>query len=47
MFQGKIRKRSMMALSLTFDHRIVDGAPAALFVKTLSGLLEKPYLLFV
>ncbi len=46
-FQGEIVKRSMMALSLTFDHRIVDGAPAAAFLKTLAGLLEKPYLLFV
>jgi pyruvate dehydrogenase E2 component (dihydrolipoamide acetyltransferase) len=46
-FQGEIAKRSMMALSLTFDHRIVDGAPAAAFLRTLAGLLEKPYLLFV
>lgn len=46
-FQGEIVKRSMMAMSLTFDHRIVDGAPAASFLRTLSGLLEKPYLLFV
>ncbi len=46
-FQGEIVKRSMMTLSLTFDHRIVDGAPAAAFLRTLAGLLEKPYLLFV
>ena len=46
-FQGEMVKRSMMAMSLTFDHRIVDGAPAASFLRTLSGLLEKPYLLFV
>lgn len=46
-FQDEIVKRSMMAMSLTFDHRIVDGAPAASFLRTLSGLLEKPYLLFV
>jgi len=26
--------RRMMALSLTFDHRVVDGAPAARFLKT-------------
>lgn len=45
-FQGEIVRRSMMALSLTFDHRIVDGAPAASFLRTLAGLLEKPYLLF-
>jgi len=46
-YQGDIVKRSMMTLSLTFDHRIVDGAPAAAFLKTLAGILEKPYLLFI
>jgi pyruvate dehydrogenase E2 component (dihydrolipoamide acetyltransferase) len=46
-FEGEIVKRFMMGLSLTFDHRIVDGAPASLFLKAVSGLLEKPYLLFV
>jgi pyruvate dehydrogenase E2 component (dihydrolipoamide acetyltransferase) len=29
-------------LSLTFDHRIVDGAPAARFVQTLSAMVENP-----
>ncbi len=29
-----------MGLSLTFDHRIVDGAPAARFLQTLCGMLE-------
>jgi pyruvate dehydrogenase E2 component (dihydrolipoamide acetyltransferase) len=46
-FQGEITRRSLMGLSLTFDHRIVDGAPAASFLVTLTGLLESPYLLFV
>jgi pyruvate dehydrogenase E2 component (dihydrolipoamide acetyltransferase) len=36
-----------MVLSLTFDHRIVDGAPAAAFLRSVSELQEKPYLLFV
>jgi pyruvate dehydrogenase E2 component (dihydrolipoamide acetyltransferase) len=31
-----------MTMSLTFDHRIVDGAPAARFLQTLSNLLENP-----
>jgi pyruvate dehydrogenase E2 component (dihydrolipoamide acetyltransferase) len=31
-----------MALSLTFDHRVVDGAPAARFLQKLSALLENP-----
>lgn len=34
--------REMMALSLTFDHRIVDGAPAARFLQDLSRRLEHP-----
>jgi len=40
--QGEITKRSMMTLSLTFDHRIVDGAPAAAFLKEVKGRLENP-----
>jgi pyruvate/2-oxoglutarate dehydrogenase complex dihydrolipoamide acyltransferase (E2) component len=27
-------------LSLTFDHRALDGAPAARFLQTLRGLIE-------
>jgi pyruvate dehydrogenase E2 component (dihydrolipoamide acetyltransferase) len=32
--------RDIMTLSLTFDHRIVDGAPAARFLQTLVRLIE-------
>ena len=39
--------RSMMALSLTFDHRIVDGAPAAQFLQTISQYIQNPYLLLI
>ena len=31
-----------MTLSLTFDHRIVDGAPAARFLQHLGRLIENP-----
>jgi pyruvate dehydrogenase E2 component (dihydrolipoamide acetyltransferase) len=34
--------RDMVALSLTFDHRIVDGAPAARFLQTLCRLIANP-----
>lgn len=34
--------REQVTLSLTFDHRIVDGAPAARFLLTLCGLIENP-----
>jgi pyruvate dehydrogenase E2 component (dihydrolipoamide acetyltransferase) len=42
-YQGEIVKRSMMFLSLTFDHRVIDGAPAAAFLHTLKGHLEDPW----
>lgn len=40
-----IAVRKMMALSLTFDHRIVDGAPAARFLQEVKRLVERPTLL--
>jgi len=30
-------------LSLTYDHRVVDGAPAAEFLKTIGEILQNPY----
>jgi len=44
---GQIVRRSIMVLSLTIDHRIVDGAPGAKFLRTVKQLLESPYRLFV
>ena len=35
---GQIVAREQMMLSLTFDHRVVDGAPAARFLQTLAAL---------
>ena len=40
-----IAVRPMMWLSLTYDHRVVDGAPAAQFLKRIKELLEHPALL--
>ncbi len=34
-YRGEITRRAMMTLSLTFDHRTVDGAPAAEFLRTV------------
>lgn len=34
--------RPMMTLSLTFDHRIIDGAQAAQFLQQVKSLLEQP-----
>jgi pyruvate dehydrogenase E2 component (dihydrolipoamide acetyltransferase) len=35
----------MMELTLTYDHRVVDGAPAAQFLARVKTYLEQPYLL--
>ena len=37
-----IRVEPTVHLSLTCDHRVVDGAPGAAFLATLRGLLERP-----
>jgi pyruvate dehydrogenase E2 component (dihydrolipoamide acetyltransferase) len=34
-YRGEIARRSVMMLSLTFDHRLIDGAPAAQFLQTV------------
>jgi pyruvate dehydrogenase E2 component (dihydrolipoamide acetyltransferase) len=39
---GGIHVRSMVTLSLVFDHRLIDGAPAAKFLAKVKGLLEQP-----
>lgn len=39
--------RKMMNLSSSFDHRVVDGWNAAVFVQKIKSLLETPALLFV
>jgi pyruvate dehydrogenase E2 component (dihydrolipoamide acetyltransferase) len=42
---GQVCVRHMMWLSLTFDHRLVDGAPAARFLQRIKQLVEAPSLL--
>lgn len=39
--------RSMMTVSLSFDHRIIDGAPAAEFLTELKDVLENPFKLMI
>jgi pyruvate dehydrogenase E2 component (dihydrolipoamide acetyltransferase) len=38
--EGKVVIGQVMTLSLTFDHRAVDGAPAAAFLQTVKHLVE-------
>jgi pyruvate dehydrogenase E2 component (dihydrolipoamide acetyltransferase) len=42
---GKLEARTMCTLSLSFDHRVVDGATAAAFLARLAELIERPYAL--
>lgn len=44
---GTIAPRKVIHLSLTFDHRIMDGAQAATFLTDLRQLLESPELLLL
>lgn len=44
---GSIELRPIMGLSLSFDHRIIDGAPAAAFLTDLKLVLEQPFELLV
>ena len=39
--------RPIMSLSITHDHRVIDGTPAANFLKTVVGYIEKPFTLFI
>jgi 2-oxoisovalerate dehydrogenase E2 component (dihydrolipoyl transacylase) len=39
--------RKMMNLSCSFDHRVIDGWDAAVFVQKLKSLLETPAMIFV
>ncbi len=40
--EGEIAVRSMMHLSVTFDHRALDGIPVAEFMRSLGNRLESP-----
>ena len=39
---GRPEVRPMCTLTLSFDHRVVDGARGAQFLETLAGLIEEP-----
>ena len=44
---GQVAIRSMMNLSSSFDHRVIDGWNAAAFIQKVKALLEQPATLFV
>jgi pyruvate dehydrogenase E2 component (dihydrolipoamide acetyltransferase) len=45
--QGQLALRWMVALSLSFDHRIVDGAPAGKFLQHVKHCVETPALVLI
>jgi pyruvate dehydrogenase E2 component (dihydrolipoamide acetyltransferase) len=44
---GQIVIRPIAKISLTFDHRVIDGATAGKFLARVTELLEKPWLLLL
>jgi len=42
---GQVVVEPRIALSLSFDHRIIDGAPGAAFLKTIKDFIEEPSLM--
>ncbi len=44
---GEVVPGKTVVLSLSFDHRVLDGAEAARFLKSMKSYLEDPELLFI
>jgi pyruvate dehydrogenase E2 component (dihydrolipoamide acetyltransferase) len=42
---GQIVPRLMLPLSLSYDHRVIDGADGARFARRIAAMLENPLLL--
>jgi pyruvate dehydrogenase E2 component (dihydrolipoamide acetyltransferase) len=45
-YEGRLCLRQTLNLTLSVDHRVMDGVPAAEFLGRIVELLEKPFLLF-
>jgi pyruvate dehydrogenase E2 component (dihydrolipoamide acetyltransferase) len=45
-YEGRLCLRKTLNLTLSVDHRVMDGVPAAEFLGKIVELLEKPFLLF-
>jgi pyruvate dehydrogenase E2 component (dihydrolipoamide acetyltransferase) len=42
---GQVVLRDVVTLSLSFDHRLIDGAPAARFLQRVKQIVERPFAL--
>lgn len=47
MKDGQLKTRLVLPLCLSYDHRVINGADGARFIRKLSGLLEDPELLLL
>lgn len=45
--EDRVVPRKMMNLSSSFDHRVIDGQNAALFIRRIRELLERPTVMFL
>jgi len=45
--QGKVEIRPMMYIALSYDHRLVDGQQAVLFLVRVKELIEEPAAMLV
>lgn len=43
----ELQRQSLLPLSLTFDHRAIDGVPASEFLITIKEVLENPYQMLI
>ncbi len=46
-YEGEVKVRKMITLSLVFDHRLIDGAPAAKFLQKVKEHIEYPAMMFI
>lgn len=44
---GEFQPRTMLPLSLSYDHRVIDGADGARFLRWICEALENPFLIFL
>jgi pyruvate dehydrogenase E2 component (dihydrolipoamide acetyltransferase) len=44
---GQVATRLMLPLSLSYDHRVIDGAAAARFTRVLAEMLENPWMMLL
>lgn len=44
---GKVEIRSMMNIALTYDHRLIDGREAVLFLRKVKAAVEDPRIMFL